>query len=426
MSAIYLGLVALVIGSTFVFNRDIFTPWRVFAGIYGLLLALNGLKLSRVQSDWSFTTHAIFWGAVAVFFLACAQMKFLFEAFNPRWKFEYAGIRTSLQSDSLNMNWRRFLAVWWVCSGAFVLSFMLSVAITGGIPVFSSNPDAARVEFVTASIPTNYGMFCGPIALILGVEFLIFHRRDQPHWKTVAGTVAVVLVLYMAVVTRFELFRFLVFAIILHHYVRKPLKPWHLFAGFGGLVLLFMLVFLIRVGQNSFETYSEITKIKMPAQWSWASTIYAYLATDFWNFDYAIKRYVDGVWEYPTQWGFGLGRGLFYLLQFEGPIESAFGFDNIMNDSIIKLKGYNTVVFMWHFYKDFGVAGVYILTWLGGSLMTLFYLNTMGRPTVFRVVLFGIFTGALALSYHAPLWELWFFYLNIGMIALAHDKIRLA
>lgn len=92
----------------------------------------------------------------------------------------------------------------------------------------------------------------------------------------------------------------------------------------------------------------------------------------------------------------------------------------------MKAKGLNTVVFVWHFFKDFGVYGVYVLPLVFGMAAASFYVNSINSPTLFRFAMWSLIAPAIILSYSVPLWEFWFVYLNVIVLAVAHKKIRIA
>jgi oligosaccharide repeat unit polymerase len=170
------------------------------------------------------------------------------------------------------------------------------------------------------------------------------------------------------------------------------------------------------------SSFATGIKIKMPKQFLWAATGYAYIANNFWNFDYAVQKYIDGNSFYPRSFGFELLRPLFFFSHLEGPVSSLHGFDSLYNESVVKVRGLNTVLFIWHFYKDFGLWGTFLLIFLLGCGLGIFYQNTMERPTLLRLCLWSVFIGMIFFSFMVPLWSFWFTYLNVGVFLLAHKK----
>jgi oligosaccharide repeat unit polymerase len=259
---------------------------------------------------------------------------------------------------------------------------------------------------------------------MLGMELYLFSKADAARKRWILAGILGVLLLYLTIVTRYDLFRFLVFTVVLYHYGKKRLSPVHLGAGLIAAVTLFLVGFLARVNLDAVGSFNEMIKVKLPHRWAWASNFYAYLANDFWNLDFAIQKYVDGDHYYPMQYGLGLFRSLLWNLRLEGQLDAAYGFDTIMNESATKLKGFNTVVYVWHLYKDFGYVGAFLIPFLAGLFAAKYYFSFLFKPTLFKISLWGIIAGVITLSYHAPLWELWFMYLNLIVLAIAHRKVR--
>jgi len=63
-------------------------------------------------------------------------------------------------------------------------------------------------------------------------------------------------------------------------------------------------------------------------------------------------------------------------------IEKNEHFDGQFNEQAIKIKGWNTVSYQWSFYKDFGVIGVFLGSFLIGMLLHMLYLKICRQPTM--------------------------------------------
>jgi hypothetical protein len=151
--------------------------------------------------------------------------------------------------------------------------------------------------------------------------------------------------------------------------------------------------------------------------------MYAYAVNNFWNFDFAVRKYVEGAFSYPRQWGFSLVRSGLCLLTLEFPWAQSNGFDSIMNESVTMLKGLNTIVYHWHFYKDFGPFGVFFLPLLFGMIITVFYVNTMHFPTLSRMAVWAQVAPLIVFSFSFALWEFWYVFANLAVIAAAHRRL---
>lgn len=424
MTWVMLGVLAFTIVTAFRRGNDLLSPTRIYVCIYALLLSVYHLNLSRLQTPWSTTSNLLFYGASGMFLMAGLWIWLLGRIRRPDWNLDLDRVKAALMRDAATVDWGWFAKVYLVCFWIYVISFGVSFFIVGGVPAFMPEPDEARIKFFGATQLTNYGIFMGPISLMLGVVQLWFSQPDRSRKRSLYITMGILLGLYMLIVTRYDLFRVLIFAVAVFHYGKRNLRPVHILGGLVLASMLFLTGFLIRVNVDSIGAFNEMIKVKMPRHLAWASNIYAYLANDFWNYDFAITKFTEGGFSYPLQYGMGLFRALLWNLRLEPYLLEAFHFDSLYNESATKLEGLNTVIYVWHFYKDFGIPGALIMPLIAGLFAWKFYLNSMMSPTLFRISLWGVFAGALALSYHTPLWEMWFVYLNLIVIFVAHRKVR--
>lgn len=425
MTWIMLVVLAATIVTSFRRGFDLLSPSRIYVCVYATLLSVYHLNLSKLQSPWSLTTILLFYGASAMFLIGGFWIWILGRANRPDWNLDFSRVKAELAKDAATVDWPWFTKVYIACIFGYLLSFFVSMVVVGGVPAFMEDPDKARIKFFTATQITNYGIFLGPISLMLGMILFWFSSPDRARRRKILLSLLLVLGLYLTIVTRYDLFRFLIFSVVVYHYGRQRLRPVHALTGLGLGACLFLMGFLVRVKTEAMATFNEIIKVQMPPRFAWATSIYAYLANDFWNFDFAVKKFVDGDHQYPLQYGMGLFRALLWNLRIEPGLIKSYRFDSMLNESAERIDGLNTVIYVWHFYKDFGLAGALLMPLLGGLLVWRFYLNSLMSPTVLRIALWGIFAGGIALSYHTPLWELWFVYLNLLVFLIAHRKIKL-
>lgn len=344
-----------------------------------------------------------------------AQSKF------PSWRLDFGEIKAKIREDANQIDWEHFFRIWTGCVLIFLTSYLIAYLKTGQLPLFASNAEEVRSDFLSASTLSYYGLAFGPFSLMLVAEAFLFGHFTRTKKTVLWLGFVLVLLLYLIVVTRFELFRIGIFSMVLIHYGRKNLRWHHLLGGILFAALIFFLAFVIRVKQDAVGALNEAIQVKLPKEWLWASGFYAYLANDFWNMNYAFQKFGDGLHEYPMQWGLGLMRALtMEVLRIEPGLIKTFGYDTIMNGMVTRAKGLNTVVYVWHFYKDFGTIGVFGMTLFGGLWTAKFHKNLLFSPSLKQLSLWGCVIGAVVLSFHIPSWELWFFLVNILVLVYAH------
>jgi len=344
---------------------------------------------------------------------------------NPGFRIQFKKIREALVRDAENIDWVRFGWIGIVCSFVFLFGFYISYIIVGEIPAFAPDPDKIRIGFITANFLTSITWFFGPIAFTLIFEFLLFSKQRDFFWWSVCGIGVFSLLVYLTLLTRVDLFRFFVFAIILFHYGKRNFSFKDIVViGFFGIVA-FSVFFLIRVDATGIESLNQMVKVKMPAKFFWASQIYSYIVSNLLNFDFAFKKFIDGVYYYPLTWVYELAKPIFFLTHVDGAMMEAFGLDGVFNESINKIRGLNSTLFIWHFYKDFAAFGTYVLTFLTSFFSMTFYYNTLLYPTLFRVSLCAIFVGLIFFSFTTAFWTMWFIHATILLLAVAHKKISI-
>ncbi len=417
-------ILATVLTASF-YNKDIFSPARIYICIYALLLAINSLHLSRLQTPWALTTHLFFWGA-SFFFIAGSTIIIIVNRIkNPFSAINFISIQSRVKRSAEATDWNWFFNVLLLCSIFFFISYLVSFLITGTIPLFTKDPDWSRMKFFSANQFSNIGLFLGPLSLVLSLELLLFGSLKDRRRLAVIIISIITLALYISIVTRFDLFRFIIFGIMLFHYGRKKLSTGNLLTAFGLSLVLFFAFYLLRLKSNSLSMVLQMQQLKISKDFLWCSNMYAYVVCNFWNMDFAIKKFIEGNAMVPHGWGFDLFRPFLWIAQLENVIVHGYKFDTIMNESVQMVSKLNTIAYPWHFFKDFGVFGVYFLPLLFGMLMTIFYVNTINHPTIFNISMWALLAPFIIFSYAVPLWEFWFPYLNFLIMAIAHKRIRL-
>jgi oligosaccharide repeat unit polymerase len=415
------GIVALRISSQ---KKDFFSPAVFFILLYAILLAVNFLRLTPIQTPWSTTTHLLFWSSLVLYLCGCAIVFLLFHVKKTSYDFSFPDIHAHLQEDARSLDWGRFRIVWIICMGIFFLSFISSIAITGNVPVFADDPNEARMKFFGASTLGAYGMHFGPLSLMLACEMVLFMPQGKKSLLSIGIISFIVFVFYAMIVTRIDIFRTMLFCFVLINYGKRRITLKHMTALIGLGILIFVVFSLIRVSHSATEAIISSYQFKIPKKLAWSVNMYVYLANNFWNFDYGVQKFIDGNNAYNFGYGFHFFRGLYFLSFVEDPIVRMFGLETLYNQAITKVHGLNTVVFPWHFYSNFGSFGVFFFSLIMGLIISFFYRNTFLHATLFRLSLWALIIGLLFTSFMIPYWEFWMLYMNIFFFAIAHGKLK--
>ncbi|MBD3239424.1 MAG: oligosaccharide repeat unit polymerase [Chitinivibrionales bacterium] len=425
MTLLYLCIFLAVIVHAFATRTDLFSPAKIFVLAYSSNLAVVSLQLSRYQGPWSSTTHMLFWGSAAMYIAGCMIARQMRSIFLPGLSGDPSHLRAALAEDAKSVNWSRFAHVLYFAASVYLFGYLVAVLLVGTIPILSENPDATRLEFIGASRFTNMAWFFGPAAIILSVEYLLFATSERRSKCRIGVLLAVVLVTYLTYLTRVDLFRALVFAALLYHYGRVNLRPKHLVLLGIGFVIAFVAFAFVRASTDVQSMISAAAGMRLPPWLLWAAQPYAYVVGNFWNMDYAFRMYVDGVGHYPREWGFELLRPFLGFIGLEAAFVESYGLDGVFNESIMKRSVSNSTNYVWHMYKDFGAIGLYLQTFIVGFAISVFYYNTFAKPTLLRVSLWCVLAGLIAFSVTTAFWTMWFAYMNLGLLAVAHGSVVL-
>src|SRR6185369_2816551 len=211
-------------------RSDLLSPSRIYLCVYSLLLAFYYLRLSRLQTPWSLTSTLLFYGASGAFLTGGLWIWIMGKVKNPGWSLDFQSVREALIRDAGTMDWPWFRSVYLTCIVLFLVSFLISANIIGGVPAFMKHPDEMRIKFCTATLLTSYTLFFGPISLMLGMILLWFSDPSRRERRRILASIGLVLMLYLTIISRYEIFRYLIFSVTLYHYGRGRLRLWHVLA----------------------------------------------------------------------------------------------------------------------------------------------------------------------------------------------------
>jgi len=413
--------------STFLRNKDFFHPSRIYILVYALLFAVYSLHLCRFQNPWSSSTTMLFWGGVVSFLGTGLIIGFYTNHLSPQRNYvqTLAPTTEKLVACERTTDWNWFFKVTVVTFLLFSGTYTFNALKHGLIPLFSSNPNEDRLLFLSGNLFIAMAGASGTLVMMLCTELLLVRTTTKAQKVLALAMLLISFLLYFSFVTRMPLVRTFIYMVTISHYMRKQISLKTVIIFSIALVLFFLIGAFIRVDVSEFSELAMRLRMNLPLQYIPFINPYAYAVNNIWNMDFGFRQFVDGIGYYHTSHGFELFRGFFFFTRLEGLIQGTYGFDSLFNDSIVKIRGLNTVIYIWHFYKDFGIAGVFFVSSALSAMIHLLYYNTLVSPSHFRITMLGLIISMIFFSFMIPLWSFWNLYYEAAVLLLAHRVIRI-
>jgi len=403
VSFLCFGVCFGIVVSCFYRGSDVLSPARVFGFVWCLAIGLAELKLSALQHTWSAESWiqllvgpASFLLGVFILYVRNLDEKLLsVDLIRKKWKTE----RTDEN--------RLFL---WMCV-AFVLYVYAYVVIAwarGGIPLFSSHPGEARMEFSMFAI----GLFLHHLVVILFftvVYHLTVKGQSARKWWLKLFSV-VVLVSYFLTLQRLQIVMTIVIILTLVYYTSRHLRLGTV-GGYSALIiaLVYVVSNLRWAGQYFIYYLYRDSRMKFPPQYAIFTEPYMYVAMNLENFARSMDRLDHFTFGYYTFDFVTALSGLKHWLD-----------DYIrLNETPYLISSYNTYTAFWTYYRDFGVLGVFAIGLLGGLAIGCLYYAMRKKPTLSSISAYSIAVFLMGMSFfNSQIGFLWFVYSVVAMYAV--------
>lgn len=377
VSTVLFLVVAFCLFQSWWFKKDFFSPLCIYCFTQCLTLAISYIQIDKAMTDF----HLFTWGVWLL-----GMLSFAGGCIVARLYAKSKGVSLQIHSPVCPSlyNWNYHLVFSFIVFGLFMVGIYGIVQKVGNLVIFTDNPAKWMTKYV------DYGYYAllfnsGPLCVLLfGVAS--FKKFNNVVWvrRTAFVMVLVTIILnLLAYPNRTSLFFNVGFFMIFFNYLYKRISAVLIAA----LLFLAVIVFIV-VG--SFRDQYDNDSIQGKALSVIVELPYRYVANNYWNLDYVLNSPNDRE-IHPHTYGIDFFNGIFEYAKLSPAIRRSLGWDDVFNDRIVKVRGFNTVNYLWDVYKDFHLLGVALLPFLCGLGLSVFYLRLCRPFTPRQILLYTYF-----------------------------------
>ena len=363
-------------------NANILSPGRVFGMLWAFVIGLVEFKFSHLQIQWNlFDWFMVLLGLMT--FLIGIYTAYIINLEN---KFlSVAEIRKIIKKTEINefkLFW--FILIWFsICLVAFIVEWQ----IRGFIPLFTSNPTKARVEFGVFIL--HYIVNSINVVLFLIIEYYVFIKGNNKKKIFLAALFLISLGNYILILHRYGFFLLLMMAFCFIYYSGRRIKL-RTFIVFGSLVILLIIGIQSLRATQLVQAYVVLeSKMKFSDRYSEFAIPYMYIAMNLENF---VKYYSEII---SHSYGSFTFEFLTNSVGISSWIAEYFNFDKFK----LHIGGYNTFPFYWPYYYDFGITGLAIVPFIIGFIISNIYYRLHRNPNMVALTLYAVAFAVIVISY---------------------------
>lgn len=388
-------------------DKDVFSPAKIFIGIWSLVIGLADLKFSRLQTDFSAFSWLMIGISIFSFLLGLYIAYVLFVDKNLLSKDDIREKVRAFQYDE-----KLFFSVILIVFSIYFVAYWGNVFFEGFIPIFHERPSESRVYFGVFGL----GMLIhlAPVVLFLIVEYFVLVNKNKGKKILLAFLGFITFILYFFLLQRFNLILFVTMSMVFI-YFSSYILTFRKFIIFSGTLVAFVFaVNLIRWSKFAANFLYYYSQIKFDIKYAILTEPYMYLVMNVENFARAVAKLEEHSLGYYT---------FNYLFSLTGTKRILSEYLHL-NDYPFLISGYNTYTMFWDFYRDFGVFGLSVIPLLLGIFCALSYYRMKQNPNITSVTLYSVAVFIMMFSFFNNFLGLLHFVFSVAVILIMQQLIR--
>jgi oligosaccharide repeat unit polymerase len=280
----------------------------------------------------------------------------------------------------------------------YSITYVTSFLIKGWLPIFTVGK-MSRVEFNIY----GFGIFINSVSFIMFFTILYFFLVQGNKGKKIflAFTSSLVMGSYFLLLQRFQVIMAGVICVTFLYYISRAIRLKTALIPVLIATAFFYWIMSLRLG-NLLATYTHrVSKMKFPIDYAFLTEPYMYVVMNLENLAHCVNASEFYTYGYFTFDFVAAITGLKYWI---------LEYFNLSRTPYL-ISYYNTYTAFWWFYSDFGVIGLALIPWLLGFSIGSLYYKMRFRPTIKRVVAYGVMVFVMIISFfNFPITYLWFEY----------------
>jgi len=365
-------------------NVDFLSPARIFIMLWAFVLGVVELKQSHLQLLWNSYDWFVALLALITFLLGI-YISFIINLGKPF--LHVSQIRNNIRQITLNEKYLfRFIIVYTIF---YIICFIAEWQIEGYLPIFTSNPDRARVLFGIFGL--HMIVSSANVILFLVIQYFIFIRYKLLKKGVLIFVFLLGLANYILIVQRYGFFILLMMAFCLFYYSGKKIRPKTIIIFSAVVIFVIAGIQSIRVTEL-FTTYVYLnSKMKFSPSYAEYTIPYMYVSMNIENF---VKYYshIDNF-----AYGFFTFDFLTAITGIKHWLAEYYNFEKFR----MYIGGYNTFPFFWPYYLDFGLSGLAIIPFLIGFVISEIYYLLHRNPGLVTLALASVGFAVIMISFNS-------------------------
>lgn len=384
---LFIAIALCIFSVSYFYYRDILNPIGIFGIVWFSSVAISQLMLSGIQEVWMQETWFVVLISSFCFLAGALIVQLSFKRVK-----SLSGFKIPINHYSFNRLRKTILLLFALAMSAY----FFEVYKNKGMPLLAEAKISSYMNFGVQYIHYLTVLFIVVCVLAYLCKNLFpFKNRKLFNLILVMSLFALLSMLG----TNYLIFVFTGIFVI-ENYIRKRINITKFIILFAIAILMLATVTgFMRASSSNITYVKEIGKptIDIPDNLSFLFLPYTYIATNFNNLQIEIRErdnfYYGGATFLPI-WAFTFQKGNF-------DIEYNIGHG-----------GFNVGTYLRTYYIDYGLLGIVIFPFILGFLIMLLYCSLRHRPTIFKILIYGLVVHDLILVFFANSFALptsWFF-----------------